>query len=96
MSDIKIQLSNLKIKVEKLVNLHEQIQSDNTRLIKSEEFLKDKISIQLGEILELKEKNRLIKMANAVTESDQNTRDVKIKLNEYIREIDKCIALINH
>ena len=88
-------MEDLKLKVEKLVNLHERLIAEKQQLLLSEEQLKDELKGKEEEIKELKEKNRLVKLAQAVSESDQNTRDIKIKINEYVREIDRCIALIN-
>ncbi len=95
MSELIDQMSGLKLKVEKLVNLHKLMSDQNTVLKRNEAELIKKIEDKDQEITELREKTRLIKLAHAVSESDQNTRDLKIKINEYIREIDKCIALIN-
>ncbi len=88
-------MNDLKLKVEKLVNLHERLIAEREQLVLSKEQLKDELRGKDEEIEELKEKNRLVKLAQAVSESDQNTRDIKIKINEYVREIDRCIALIN-
>jgi len=88
-------MTDLKLKVEKLVNLHERLKAEKAQLVLSQEQLKDELRGKEEEIAELKEKNRLVKLAHAVSESDQNTRDIKIKINEYVREIDRCIALIN-
>ena len=43
----------------------------------------------------LREANQVLRMAKAVSGEDQNTRDLKLRINDYIREIDRCLALIN-
>jgi hypothetical protein len=95
MNDLANRVSALKLKVEKLVNLHDSLNKENRELINRKEALNLQIEDLIQQNKDLKESNKLIKLAQAVTESDQNTRDVKIKINEYVREIDKCIALIN-
>lgn len=79
------------------------------RLLKSRQALLDKtqkleqINIELNNELEtlrkdnesLREANQVLRMAKAVTGEDQNTRDLKLRINDYIREIDRCLALIN-
>ena len=95
MSDLTNRMSGLKIKVEKLVNLHERLVKENAELINTKQKLINQVEDQSTEIKDLKEKNKINKLAQAVSESNQNTRDIKIKINEYVREIDKCIALIN-
>ena len=49
----------------------------------------------INDKIELEEKIKVIKLAQHLSGSDQNTRDIKLKINEYIREIDKCLGLIN-
>lgn len=60
-----------------------------------QEQLKSQIHSQQQQISELEEKNRVIRLGQMVSGSDQNTREIKLKINEYIREIDRCLALIN-
>ena len=89
------QLKELKIKVEKLINLHEQLMRQNQQLQIVNNQLNQKILRQETQITELTETNKVIKLAQRLSGSDQNARDIKLKINEYIREIDKCIGLIN-
>jgi len=89
------QLKELKIKVEKLINLHEQLLKEHLQLQMLNNQLNQKSQRQETLIAELEEKNKVIKLANKLTGSDQNSREIKLKINEYIREIDKCLGLIN-
>ncbi|MFM7766878.1 MAG: hypothetical protein ACKO9S_03345 [Bacteroidota bacterium] len=79
------------------------------RLLKSRQTLLDKvqkleqINFELNNELDtlrkdnesLREANQVLRMAKAVSGEDQNTRDLKLRINDYIREIDRCLALIN-
>lgn len=89
------QLSELKNKVEKLIVLHKELQKENIHLSQLNEKLTRTIKDQSSRIAELEERYKLQKLGHAIAGSDQNTRDIKLKINEYIREIDKCLALIN-
>ncbi len=95
MNDNLEQLKELKIKVEKLINLHVQLVEHNQQLQLLNNQLIQKDQQQHGRISELEEKIKVIKLAQQLSGSDQNTRDIKLKINEYIREIDKCLGLIN-
>jgi predicted nuclease with TOPRIM domain len=88
-------LSELRIKVEKLINLHERLNKENKQLLENQNQLKNSVKDLQRQANELEEKNKVIKLAQMVSGSDQNSREIKLKINEYIREIDKCIALIN-
>jgi hypothetical protein len=48
-------------------------------------------------IKENSELKKNIKLAQSLTagSGDQSSRQVKTKINEYIREIDKCLSLLN-
>lgn len=79
------------------------------RLLKSRQTLLEKvqkleqINLDLNNELDalrkdnesLREANQVLRMAKAVSGEDQNTRDLKLRINDYIREIDRCLALIN-
>lgn len=79
------------------------------KLLKSRQILLDKvqkleqINFELNNELDtlrkdnesLREANQVLRMAKAVSGEDQNTRDLKLRINDYIREIDRCLALIN-
>ena len=93
--EYRTQIKELRNKVEKLINLHERMMHEHQLLIKDQDQQKIKIREQQQLIAELEEKNRIIRLGNMVSGSDQNTREIKLKINEYIREIDRCLALIN-
>ena len=95
MDDNLRQLKELKFKVEKLINLHEQLVKQYQQLQTTNNQLTQKLEKQENQLAELTETNRVIRMAQRISGSDQNTRDIKLKINEYIREIDRCIGLIN-
>lgn len=89
----------LELNVRKMLNLHvglkarcESLQSDNQQLKQQIHGLKE-------EIRRLGEENQLLRLARSVNaESGEQTGDkseMKAKLNEMIRDIDKCLALLN-
>ena len=44
---------------------------------------------------ELSEKNKVLKLAKSLSGKQGKSTDIKLKINELIREIDKCIAQVN-
>ena len=64
---------------------------NNTR--RELEELKKKSVQQEMEIEELIEKNKILRIAGGSSEG--NSREVKLKINEIVREVDKCIAQLN-
>ena len=48
-----------------------------------------------NEIHSLKEQLKTLKLAQAIHgDNDQSVREIKYQINQYIREIDKCLHLI--
>jgi hypothetical protein len=43
---------------------------------------------------ELEEKLRVLKLAKSFSETNEKNLDIKQKINEFVREIDKCIVLL--
>lgn len=62
---------------------------------KHQQSLVDKEKLEI-EVLQLNEQVKTIKLAQAIQGSnDQSTHELKNQINRYIREIDKCLQLIN-
>jgi hypothetical protein len=47
------------------------------------------------QLKELEEKNKKLQLARAFETSGIDTRDAKLKIGRIVREIDKCMALLN-
>ena len=71
--------------------------SENEKKLKSqiEQFEEEKIHLK-EEIVNLQEQFKLLKLAKQLGgEGVDKTKEVKLMINEMLREIDKCIALMN-
>jgi len=84
-SFIKSLKENLKTKVQENNKLNEDILSASEEITQ----LKTKIS-------DLNENVKMLKLASQIDGNEVgSTKDVKLMINEMVREIDKCIALLN-
>lgn len=80
----------------KLKKLIDQKNSLLTELNKSKQRqteLENNLASMTEELEELKEKNKILRIAGNNGESDN--REIKLKINEIVREVDKCIAQLN-
>lgn len=94
MQDLTILISGIEFKLRKLIAKTNQLKIENLQLSKkNEEHLKI-IENQNITIKELEEKYKVLKIAKSI-ENKTNSFDQKIKINEMLREIDKCIGLLN-
>lgn len=57
--------------------------------------LKGKVAELEHSVADETEKNKVLKMANSLKGDGEETTSAKRRINELVREIDKCIALLN-
>ncbi|MCF8278043.1 MAG: hypothetical protein K9J17_15020 [Flavobacteriales bacterium] len=96
MENLDTYISGLAAKVEKLARMQAELKSENLKLKTRNEELVQVISDQKNVLSKLEEKNKVVKIANAVTEDDEDRKEQRKRLNELVREVDKCIALLNN
>ena len=97
MESFSTTLVSLEKSVKQLIEVNIQAQKENVALKLSNKQLKVEKEVQQNKINNLSEQLKTLKLAQALAGSgDQDTRQVKTKINEYIKEIDKCLALLNN
>jgi hypothetical protein len=94
MSEIKGRLNEIEEKIRQLIAMQNSLSGQNSLLIEKNEALLGTIEEQEKMIIQLNDKNNYIKISQSVKQSEGNT-DVKNKIDELVREIDKCIGLLN-
>lgn len=91
-------LKILSSKINKFIEKNSLLQKENVILGEEINAFKNKIDDKNKKILELEEKIKLLKLAKTIssdsTEYSEKT-ELKRKINEYIKEVDKCIGMLN-
>lgn len=87
-------LQKLEEKIKQLTENHIKNKNDNDFLIKQSVIQQRTIEEQKIEIENLKKQVQALKIAKSV-ESNQETGKVKDKIQDLVREIDRCIELLN-
>ena len=97
MESFTASVTNLEKLVKQLMDMHAQSEKQNNTLkILNEQLTVDKEN-QKNKIDNLTDQLKSLKLAQALAGSgEQDSRQVKMKINEYIKEIDKCLALLNN
>ena len=95
MQNLSTRLSEIRIKVEKLVEENRLLKNENESMRDRIEGLERTVELQKNTLSELTEQNKLIKLAKKLNPEDSDTEEIKSKVNELIREIDRCIDLLN-
>lgn len=94
-TDFQQRLSRIRGRVEEVVAENRALKTENMSLNAELDELKKTIALQKNALGELKEENKLIKLAKEMSMSVSDTHDLKIKINELVRDIDRCIDLLN-
>jgi predicted nucleic acid-binding Zn-ribbon protein len=94
-TDFQQRLARIRGRVEAVVQENQTLKSENLVLSQELDELKKTIALQKNALSELKEENKLIKLAKEMSMSGSDVHDLKIKINELVRDIDRCIDLLN-
>ena len=94
MSVIAKKLDQVLDRTQKLVDLSKALQEHNDLLNLENQSLKVALETSENKRKELDEKLRVLKLAKSLEGSSEKTFDMKQKINEFVREIDKCIVLL--
>mgnify|MGYP001247541409 FL=1 len=89
-------ISNIEIKLNNLLSSHNKLKEINESLNAQKANLISEIETKNKEIDTLKDKIKIMSISKSVDASKGDIRQTKLKINEYIREIDKCIAQLNN
>ncbi len=96
MEGLDTYISGLTDRVGQLVASQTSLKNENGRLKERNIELERTINDQKNVMNQLKESNKVVKIAKAVTEDDDDRKEQRKRLNELVREVDKCIALLNN
>lgn len=88
-------LSELRGNFKKIISLYESEKISSKDLRRQNEELNKEIAQLKKENEELKIQYNNIDLANVFVSASGSTHEAKIKVNRIVREIDKCIALLN-
>ena len=95
MADLDVTLHSLQSKIEKIVHLYTKLQEDYSKMASESTELQKTIEQQKSAISNLEEKHKILKLAKTLNINENNSTELKYKINELVREIDKSIALLN-
>ncbi len=86
-------------KARKLTEQNARLRVVNGQLEQEVKSLRLLLDAEQGKTSELNNKIKIIKLAQNISsgkpDENQETTELKRKINEYIKEIDNCIAMLN-
>ena len=89
-------ISNIEKKLSNLLSSYKNLKDKNLKLEDENKKLISKIEDNSQIINSLNDKIKIMSISKSVDVSKNDIKQTKLKINEYIREIDKCIAQLNN
>lgn len=94
MADLSVTLSEIELKIRKLISLKKQLEEENSRLVQRNEELQAELEILTAENAELKDKINKKVIVN-VLENDKEVEESRQLIKALVKEIDRCVAMLN-
>ena len=91
----RLLLNDFKANIQQLFREFEQLEAEKEQLGQNVADLKAEIELLKQKIEIINNDNEKWKIANRILSSSDENREAKQKINKLIREIDKCVALLN-
>ncbi|ATL45979.1 hypothetical protein COR50_01700 [Chitinophaga caeni] len=92
-------IQNIENKLHLVLKKLQQVQAENALLKEQVGSQEQEIQLQYKAIAEMENRLKTVAIAHAAhSQSDDNEafkKEIRGKINEYIREIDRCIALLS-
>ena len=92
---MKTIINNIELKVGKLIEKSNQLTAEKNSLRQNNDALNTSLQEKVKQIVSLQDKVKLMNISKSIDTDKEGEKETRLKINEYVREIDKCIALLN-
>ena len=82
-------------KIKQVIRIAEGYLTDNRQLQQQVDELSRQLYAKDQEVKDLESKYQSLKLTKTLITSEEDIKNVKNQVNRMVREIDKCIALLN-
>lgn len=88
-------VGTLRSRIKKIIELYEKERDEKKIILDEKSELLIKLQAQEKKINELEHKYNTLKIAKSLLAGSNDEQEARSKVNRMVREIDKCIALLN-
>ena len=88
-------LSTIEARLRHLIYLHDELKQENAGLRQLLEEQKEEIAKVKASYLILEANYTNLKTARTISLNGSDVKETKLRLSKLVREVDKCIALLN-
>lgn len=93
MSTTEEQLKRIQDKLQQLLKQQASVRKENEKLKEELGMTREKLSLQQLYLDELRQQVSILKL-NAGGMNERDKKEIEKKINSYLKEIDRCIALL--
>ena len=94
MTSVADQLDTVLQRTARLIELCNALQEENDLLNAENQSIRKNLDAEKARNVTLEEKMRVLKLAKSLEGTSEKSLDIKQKINEFVREIDKCVVLL--
>ena len=95
MAEMSIILSEIEVKVRKLIDAHHQLIEENRRLASENKALREENETLVQASQELHDKINKTTIVNALGNNEEEIKEGRKLIKELIKEIDQCVSILN-
>lgn len=82
----------LERKLNMLVSDHQSLQKEHAKVVEENEQLKTRLKDREQQVSSFREQININQIAGNLESEEESSEELKLKIDEYIKEIDKCIV----
>lgn len=94
MADLSVRLSEIELKLRKLIAIKSQLVEENSELVRKNGELMETIDALQSENTELKDKINKITIVNALG-NENEIEESRQLIKTLVKEIDQCVSILN-
>lgn len=95
MTDLSIILSEIEVKVRRLMDAQHQLIDENRRLVNENKAYQEKLDALVQTNQELQDKINKTTIVNALGNNEEEIKEGRKLIKELVREIDQCVSILN-
>ena len=95
MTDLSIILSEIEVKVRRLMDAQNQLIDENRRLVNENKAYQEKLDALVQTNQELQDKINKTTIVNALGNNEEEIKEGRKLIKELVREIDQCVSILN-
>lgn len=95
MTDTSIILSEIEIKLRKLIDAKRQLDEENRRLASENQAVREENETLARANRELNDKINKITIVNALGNNEEEIKEGRKLIKELVKEIDQCVSILN-